>query len=168
MTSVLAEYINANILVPRYQDSVISSSNGRLVTSSITGGYVLQCFLSRNDSPSGDFLDKVNIGNNSGVKYVTSGYIIRYGSVSGEFNLADNNYSGINFNELNNGPPDWLRGGLRGQIMFGDQGPSACMIEIASGRYGSMGIDKLVYSEISGIRAYVTISELRDTEVGVE
>jgi len=168
MTSVLAEYINANILVPRYDSEAISNSNGRLARGSINGGYVLQCFLSRNDSTSGDFLDKVNIGNNTGVKYLASGYIIRYGQVTSGFNLSNNNYNGINFTELNNGPPEWLRGGLSGQIMFGLQGPSACSIEIASGRYGSMGIDSLVYSEISGIRAYVMISELRDTQIGVE
>jgi hypothetical protein len=164
MGSVLSEYANSYLLidsggVPSIIDGRISSGSG--------DKYLVECYLKREERREGEYIgsrsgsSRFALDGASGNIYFYEGYALRYGRVSSNYEIEGLNLSGIVWNELGEGiVPRWIRSGVSGKHRQGVEKAGVFTIEVASGRYGNEGIDKIINKEIGGIRIRIRTGQV--------
>ena len=169
MTSPLAPYINARILVPGLGS--VTQVDGRWVEGA-TDSYLVKCFLKRaqysgvssgsKPIPLESQLDGEMLPGASGDQFYYRGYALEFTSVPAGFDLESSAETGLVFAEVKAQYP-WLATGQEVQLRFGDDPlmPHA-RLQRTSGIFGGQGIDEIIYKEIGGVQLQVTGAEIQN------
>ena len=167
MASPLLAYANSYLLIEAKGAPTVS--NGRIVASSI-GRYLVQCYLTRQDSTGtttggdhvpGQLSPGDTLPGSSGDVYLYRGYGLRYKAVDSGYALGEGLIpSGSWISLLSNTKPQWISGGVSGQHLQGNEQVKFMTIERASGKYGGTGIDSTVSVNIGGIPLTIRSGDL--------
>jgi hypothetical protein len=164
MSSPLLPYENARLLIQA--PGTVEMSSGR-ITPQAGVNYLFKCFLKRADSTgteSGAQKLPSQPGNvlpgASGQVSLYRGYAIQYAIIAGSFSLGAEDNDDFSWIEIKKRPP-WLFTGMSGFLQVGTNSVVSAIIQQASGKFGGMGIDELVYREIGGVPVIISGGELQ-------
>lgn len=165
---------NASIVITVNTAGEPILQDGRYISGPSTR-YLMQCYLYRTQATSratgigfsSDFKDDIKDGANLST-HTYKGYIIRYGSISNEFQHGVSNEGIINYQDVidSNGnissgfPNNNLRSINDTTLRLGEYGVINCRIINLGGVYGSSGIDRTLYSELKGVPISVIGSQV--------
>ncbi len=168
-TSPLLPYQNGRLLVP--SQGAVSLVNGRWVEAE-GDSYLVRVFINRqqyNGVSSGSKLipipsqlDGEMLPGASGDQFYYRGYALDFALVSSDWDLLSSSEAGLVFTQVTT-QYEWLATGAECKFRFGeDPIMPAAKIQRSSGRYGGLGIDKILYKEMGGVEIQVTGGELQN------
>ncbi len=153
-------------LLPYYNGLILSRSgqtvsvvDGRIEADTSSGSkYLVKVFVSQG-AEIVNIPKEVELGQEipgaSGYAYSYKGYALSVSVVSSGFELdasigLQGNVSGLTFSDIT-GHPGYLKNGVRGDILLGLDKVNHYQIINTGGVYNGVGIDELIYNEISGV-----------------
>lgn len=167
--SPLKPYANSRILVP--SQGAVSLVGGRWVQA-VGDSYLVCCFMSRSQYsgvssgsklvPIPSQLNGEMLPGASGDQFYYRGYALEYTTVPADYDLQAGDETGLVFSQVMTQYP-WMATGTECLFRFGqDEIMPAAKIQRSSGRYGGLGIDKIIYKEIGGVELQLTGAELQN------
>lgn len=167
MASPLAPYAFSYLLIAQVGAPTIV---GGRITMAETSKYLVKCYFSRQDSSGtttgadyvptktspGEMLPGV-----SGQVYLYRGYGLQYVGVGSDYELGEDVIPVSGWVTLaSDNVPVWLHDGIECECLHGNSRAKYAKIEKMTGKYGGLGIDKIISDSIQGIPLTITCGDL--------
>lgn len=167
MASPLLPYANGRVLVP--DQGTVVLNNGRWVTD-VSTAELVEVFIKRQQYsgvssgsrqvPLPSQLNGEMMPGASGDGFYYRGYALRSVQVPGNWDLDTSDETGLAWQQITTTPP-WGNPGIECQFKIGtDPIMRFAKIQRFSGKFGGLGIDKILYKDIGGVEIQLTGTDL--------